>query len=64
MDDATPTTDQPTLVIRHDLLDLWLRDACPPYTAPVAQRASESSAPPAPAPGHQQESPTDARHAE
>ena len=63
MDDATPSADQLTLVIRQDLLDLWLRDACPPYNARAGQREREQIAPPAPVRECAQESPVDTQHA-
>jgi hypothetical protein len=63
MDDATPTTDQTALVIRHDFLDLWLRDACPPYASRRTRRAREIIAPPTPASEPQQEHPTCAQDA-
>jgi hypothetical protein len=64
MDDATSNADQPTLVIRQDFLDLWLRDACQPSTERAGQREREIIAPPAPVRECAQESTAEARHAE
>jgi hypothetical protein len=64
MDDTTPSADQPTLVIRQDFLELWLRDTCPPYTASAGQHEREIIAPPAPVRECAQECPTDIQHAE
>jgi hypothetical protein len=64
MDDTTPTADQPALVIRHDLLDLWLRDACPPYTSRATRRAGPITASSASSPECRREALADAQYTE